>query len=89
MKYNKPILIYILLTLSIISVAQTGADYEISKSSIDAGGGTSNGGAYILNGSIGQADAATEINGGDFALTGGFWTSGAISDDIIFENGFE
>ena len=52
--------------------AQTGGDYDLSWSTIDGGGGTSSGGAFILSGTIGQPDAGA-MAGGDFALMGGFW----------------
>lgn len=71
-----------------ISFAQTGGNFEITKSSIDTGGGLADGGNFSINSSIGQADASNELTGGDFALTGGFWTS-SNNNDIIFKNGFE
>ena len=47
--------------------------YDLSWFSIDGGGATfSEGGAYSLGGSIGQADAGA-MSGGTYALTGGFW----------------
>ena len=39
-----------------------------------AAGGTSTGGSYTVSGSIGQPDAGT-LAGGDFVLTGGFWSA--------------
>ena len=47
--------------------------YELSWFSIDGGGATfSEGGAYSLGGSIGQADAGA-MSGGAYSLSGGFW----------------
>ena len=47
--------------------------YELSWFSIDGGGATfSEGGAYSLGGSIGQADAGA-MSGGADSLSGGFW----------------
>jgi len=37
------------------------------------GGGTSAGGFYTLNGTVGQHDAGAPMFGGAYALTGGFW----------------
>jgi len=53
------------------------ADYEISWSTIDGGGGrsTSTGGDYSLVGTIGQADAG-DMTGGVYTLSGGFWPAG-------------
>jgi hypothetical protein len=52
------------------------AQYEISWSTIDGGGLlNSNGGSYLLSGTIGQADAKSPpvVSGGSYELTGGFW----------------
>ena len=40
---------------------------------VDGGGGGSTGGAYSLQGSLGQPDAGA-LSGGDYALAGGFWS---------------
>ncbi|MCP5528072.1 MAG: hypothetical protein H7A47_14870 [Verrucomicrobiales bacterium] len=53
------------------------AQYSIEWSTIDGGGGTSTGGDYTLNGTVGQPDAG-RISGGDFALSGGFWSVLAV-----------
>lgn len=57
--------------------AQTGSGYDLSWHTVD-GGGTifAAGGSYALAGTIGQADAGTQI-GGAYALQGGFWPSSA------------
>ncbi len=47
------------------------ADYEISWSTIDGGGGRSAGGDFVLVGTIGQPDTG-EMSGGDYKLSGGF-----------------
>lgn len=56
-----------------VARAQSGGDYDLSRSQ-HAGGGLIpvTGGSYALSGTIGQADAG-ELAGGDFALSGGFW----------------
>jgi hypothetical protein len=46
--------------------------FDISWFTIDGGGGASSGGAYSLNGTIGQADAGN-MSGGAYTLQGGFW----------------
>ena len=48
------------------------ADYEVSRHTIDSGGGTSSGDQYTVMGTIGQYDAAYSA-GGDYKLLGGFW----------------
>lgn len=60
---------------------------EIPWYSIDAGGGTSMGGAFALSGTIGQPDAAF-LAGGVFFLTGGLWAVAADSA-MLFGDGFE
>ena len=48
--------------------------YSLDWFTIDGGGGTSSGGSYTLNGTIGQPDAGT-LSGGSYTLEGGFWSS--------------
>jgi len=38
------------------------------------GGGTSTGGVFSVSGTLGQSDAGEPMSGGNFSLTGGFWT---------------
>ena len=47
-------------------------NYTIKWYTIDGGGGTSTGGAYSVQGTIGQPDAGVLRNGG-LTLIGGFW----------------
>lgn len=54
-------------------VPQSGGTFEITKSVIAGGGGQSTGGAFTLDGTIGQSIAGTNSTGGTFGLTGGFW----------------
>jgi hypothetical protein len=53
------------------------ADYSIERFTIDNGGGTSNGGQYIVMGTIGQPDAAYS-QGGQYEVLGGFWPGGPL-----------
>jgi hypothetical protein len=52
------------------------AGYAIPWWSVDGGGGTSQGGTYVLSGTAGQVDAGT-ASGGPYVLTGGFF-GGAV-----------
>ncbi len=64
----------VLLGLSGPSVqAQSGGPYELTWTTIDAGGGTVTGGAYSLVSTIGQAEAGAAASGGAYSLTGGVW----------------
>ena len=49
------------------------AQFAIDWFAIDGGAGTSTGGVYSVNGSIGQPDAGVPMTNGQFAVTGGFW----------------
>ena len=94
---NKKVLVLTALTVLILSaiiissgaLAQSGGDFEITKSTIDGGGGTSAGGDFSLTGTIGQADANPQkSSGGEFSLAGGFWANATIID-LIFKDSFE
>jgi hypothetical protein len=45
----------------------------IEWSTIDGGGGSSSGGKYKIQGTIGQTDASEVSSGGTFAIGPGFW----------------
>lgn len=65
------------LVLTTVAVGQT---YEISRKTVDGGGGMrSTGGSFELSGTIGQPDAGA-LTGGPFVLNGGFWFPLAASD---------
>lgn len=61
------------------ALAQSGGGYDLTWSTIDAGGGTSTGGGYTLSATIGQPDAGASLSGGGYTLDGGFWARGASS----------
>jgi hypothetical protein len=48
--------------------------YSIDWYKIAGGGGTSTGGTYQVSGTIGQHDAGGAMNGGQYSVTGGFWS---------------
>jgi len=48
--------------------------YSIDWFSIDGGGGTSTGGVFAVSGTVGQPDAGAPMTGGQYSLTGGFWS---------------
>jgi len=50
--------------------------FDLSWFTVDGGGGSSSGGPYTLNGTIGQPDAGT-MSGGNYSLVGGFWSEAA------------
>ena len=64
-----------MLFLSLLLPLVSSAQYSMDWSTIDGGGGTSTGGVYAISGTIGQPDASsTPMTGGNFSLTGGFWS---------------
>lgn len=90
MKITNLFFITTILVISATSFAQSGGDYEIKKSSADAGGGHSEGGNFKLDGTIGQADASGLITGGNYTLSGGLWNAKpVVKDDMMFKDGFE
>ena len=81
---------FLFILISAIALAQSsGGNFEIVKSTIDNGGGTSVGGEFSLTGTIGQHDASRHISTGvGFSIAGGFWADAFVSD-AIFKDGFE
>ena len=49
-------------------------NYSVDWHKISGGGGTSTGGTYSVSGTIGQPDASGAMSGGNYSLTGGFWS---------------
>ena len=65
----------IVLTLFLLTAAfpQSGGQFQITRSAISNGGGTSEGGTFSLTGTIGQATAGTASNGSPYGHSSGFW----------------
>jgi len=59
------------ITLALSASAQS---YSIDWYKIAGGGGTSSNGQFTLSGTIGQHDAGGPMTGGNYSLTGGFWS---------------
>jgi hypothetical protein len=66
------------LFLGLLTPALHAQTYSINWYKIAGGGGTSagtNGGSvFSVSGTIGQSDAGGALTGGNFSLTGGFWS---------------
>jgi len=67
---KKLILLFVLLIPS-LAFAQS---YSIDWYKIAGGGGISTNGNYTVSGTIGQPDASAAMTGGNYSLTGGFWS---------------
>ena len=64
--------------LLLLGAAAQAQNYSINWFKISGGGGTSAGGTYSLNGTIGQHDAGGPSASGTYSLTGGFWAIYAV-----------
>ena len=62
------------LLVSAFCLSAAAQSYSIDWYKIAAGGGTSTNGQYSLSGTIGQPDASGAMTGGNYSLTGGFWS---------------
>jgi hypothetical protein len=63
-----------LLLPSAFCLHGTAQSYSIDWYKIAGGGGTCAGSIYSLSGTIGQHDAGGAMSGGNYSLTGGFWS---------------
>ncbi len=70
-----------------LSLAQSGGNFEMTKSVIAGGGGASSGGDFRIDGTIGQSLAGTTSSGGGFQLTSGFWGGTAAPSSNISVSG--
>lgn len=71
-------LMLIVVGASLYAAVTLAQSYSIDLHTIAGGGGTSTGGGYSLSGTIGQPDAGLAMTGGNFSLTGGFWSLFAV-----------
>jgi len=69
--FVRKIVLILSLALPVAGMAQ---QYSIAWYKVAGGGGTSTNGQYSLSGTIGQADAGPAMSGGNYSLTGGFWS---------------
>jgi hypothetical protein len=52
--------------------------YSIDWYKVAGGGGTSTSSLYSVSGTIGQPDAGSAASGGNYSVTGGFWSLYAV-----------
>ena len=62
------------IPLLLVAVGALAQPYSIDWSKVAGGGGTSTGGVYSVSGTVGQHDAGGPMSGGNYSLTGGFWS---------------
>jgi len=65
---------FLIIPLLLAAAAIQAQQYSIGWYKIAGGGGTSSGGQYAVSGTIGQPDAGAAMSGGNYSLTGGFWS---------------
>jgi hypothetical protein len=58
----------------LLATAGLAQQYSIGWYKIAGGGGASTNGQYSVTGTIGQPDAGPAMSGGNFSVTGGFWS---------------
>ena len=62
----------------LLATAGLAQQYSIGWYKISGGGGTSANGPYAVTGAIGQPDAGPAMSGGNYSVTGGFWSLIAV-----------
>lgn len=60
--------------LSAICLSLNAQTYSINWSKIAGGGGSRTNGPYSISSTIAQHDASQQTSGGNYTLTGGFWS---------------
>jgi len=68
----------LLLIGLLCATASFAQQYSIGWYKISGGGGTSTNGPYTITGTIGQHDASHAMTGGNYSVTGGFWSLIAV-----------
>lgn len=68
------VLQFVILLLGLSGLHASAQNFSIDWHKIAGGGGTSTGGVYTVSGTLGQADAGGPLTGGNYSLTGGFWS---------------
>jgi hypothetical protein len=71
----KTLILYFGLLLPAVGFTQP---YSIGWYKISGGGGMSTGATYQVAGTVGQPDAGSAMSGGQYSVTGGFWSLTAV-----------
>jgi hypothetical protein len=74
MKHHKLSLSLAGVLLAVGSSSSSAQSYSINWFKVAGGGGTAGNGVYAVAGTIGQHDASGLMAGGNYTLTGGFWS---------------
>jgi hypothetical protein len=73
MLHTRICLITLAISVLVLSVISSSAQYRIEQSVIASGGGTSSSGPFRVEGTVGQSTAGEKMGGGPFDQVGGFW----------------
>ena len=68
-----------LILLAIATQAQSGGQFEVTESVVGTGGGSSSGGIFELEDTVGQPAAGGAIGSEPFSVTSGFWNYTALA----------
>ena len=74
MKNVFPTRLFALAAALLLPAGAMAQSYSIDWYKVAGGGGTSTGGTYQVSGTIGQPDASGAMSGGQYSVTGGFWS---------------
>ena len=83
----------ICLAAAAVCYQSSAQNYSVDWYKVSGGGGTSTGGTYTVSGTIGQHDASGAMSGGNYSVTGGFWSlinvvqTAGVPNLIIVPNG--
>jgi len=67
------------LALALCALSASAQPFTVDWFSIDGGGAMNGtGGVFTIDGTIGQPDAGPTVSGGNFSVTGGFWSLIAV-----------
>lgn len=82
--------VLVLASIATLHAQSSGGQYTISASVIAGGGSPIAGDSYQITSTLGQPATQTLSNGA-FVIVDGFWApvGGAVTDDVIFANGFD
>ena len=72
----------LIVSLLLVGIAVHTQPYSISWYKIAAAGGTSTGSVYSVSGTIGQPDASGAMSGGNYSVTGGFWSLISVAQTL-------
>ena len=62
------------MALLLVASSLIAQQYSVDWYKVAAGGGTSTNGQYAVSGTIGQPEASGALSGGQYSVTGGFWS---------------